>query len=257
MATPSVGLSLPTPKGGGFSAHTRLGDMLRLGFVTVVDMPTLISVNVGQAQAIVDGGKSGSTGIFKNPTTAPVAVTTLGLDGDHIADTKHHGGVDQAVYVYSREDYDWWMTELQTDFIPGTFGDNLTIANFPTQGLFIGDRLIFKQVVLEITAPRIPCSTLAARMNDSGFVKRFHAAKRPGVYCRVIQIGHIQVGEDIIYQQHQGERVSVLEIMMDFLEQTDDIATLERYLAAPVAIRERDWLQQRLGRAQNTTQGKA
>jgi hypothetical protein len=27
LATPSVGLSLPTPKGGGFSAHTQLGEI--------------------------------------------------------------------------------------------------------------------------------------------------------------------------------------------------------------------------------------
>jgi MOSC domain-containing protein YiiM len=47
-----------------------------------------------------------------------------------------------------------------------------------------------------LTAPRIPCGTLALRMGDPGFVKQFRAAERPGLYCRVVRAGDIQVGKD-------------------------------------------------------------
>ena len=99
---------------------------------------------------------------------------------------KHHGGPDQAVYVYLSEDYDWWSKTLGRPIAPGTFGDNITISGLTSADLAIGDRLIAGDVVIEVTTPRIPCNTLAARMGDPGFVKAYRDAGRPGAYCRVI-----------------------------------------------------------------------
>ena len=59
----------------------------------------LISVNVGQEQPVEDPRLSGTTGIYKRPVATSVAVTPLGLAGDAVVDTEHHGGVDQAIYV--------------------------------------------------------------------------------------------------------------------------------------------------------------
>ena len=71
----------------------------------------LISVNVGRPESIdVKGGK---TGIFKRPMSGPVHVGTYGLAGDAICDTKHHGGRDQAVYLYGVTDYAWWSAGSQ------------------------------------------------------------------------------------------------------------------------------------------------
>ena len=39
---------------------------------------------------------------------SPVRVHELGLPGDAIMATEHHGGADQAIYAYSTDDYDWW-----------------------------------------------------------------------------------------------------------------------------------------------------
>jgi len=86
----------------------------------------ILSVNIGQRTPIANAKASGITGIYKNPANRPVMVTSLGLAGDFIADTKHHGGVDQAVYVYGTDDYDWWAAELGRPLAPGTFGENLT-----------------------------------------------------------------------------------------------------------------------------------
>jgi MOSC domain-containing protein YiiM len=68
----------------------------------------LLSVNVGREQPINNGKATGTSGIFKIPTSAPVRVTRDGLDGDVIVDKENHGGYDQAVYVYGTDDYDWW-----------------------------------------------------------------------------------------------------------------------------------------------------
>jgi MOSC domain-containing protein YiiM len=47
-----------------------------------------------------------------------------GLVGDQIFDIEHHGGDDQAVYAYAREDYDWWQARLSRRLANGLSGEN-------------------------------------------------------------------------------------------------------------------------------------
>lgn len=206
----------------------------------------LVSVNIGREQALAHAKASGKTGIFKRPVRTSVAVTATGLQGDTISDIENHGGVDQAVYVYGVPDYQWWSQELGYDLAPGSFGENLTVTHLVSAGLSVGDRLHFGQVVLEVTAPRIPCVTLARRMDDSAFLKRFRAAERPGVYCRVVCGGTIQVGDTVRYEPYVGETVTVRTLFRDFFAPTQDALELRRQLAAPLAIRARAMKEQQL-----------
>ena len=45
-------------------------------------------------------------------STARCGSHELGLEGDQVADTKHHGGSDQAVYAFAQEDLDLWAERL-------------------------------------------------------------------------------------------------------------------------------------------------
>lgn len=206
----------------------------------------LTSVNVGKARPF-QAKAVGQTGIFKQPVVEPVSIGALGLATDAICDTENHGGPDQAVYVFGVPDYVWWSRELGTELAPGTFGENLTVTDLESATLSIGDRLrVGPQVVLEITAPRIPCVTLARRMDDPRFLVRFRAAARPGVYCRVIQTGDVQVGQTVTLEPYAGETLTAIEMFEDFFEKRHDEATLRRHLAAPIAIRDRVYTEQLL-----------
>ncbi|MCB9138395.1 MAG: MOSC domain-containing protein [Caldilineaceae bacterium] len=201
----------------------------------------LLSVNVGRPESIdVKGGK---TGIFKRPMSGPVHVGTYGLAGDAICDTKHHGGRDQAVYLYGVTDYAWWSAELGTELEPGTFGENLTVTGLESADCLIGDRFHMGSgedaVILEVTAPRIPCVTLATRMGDPNFVKRFRFAERPGLYCRVIRPGAVQAGDTVELVRYKGETISAREMFRLFYAPQPDEQTLRRHLAAPIAERGR------------------
>jgi MOSC domain-containing protein YiiM len=200
---------------------------------------TLISVNIGKARTIANAKSVGQTGIYKLPIHTPVEISQLGLMGDAICDAESHGGPDQAVYIFGAADYAWWSQALGRDLPPGTFGENLTITYLESAGLSIGDRLHLAQVTLEITAPRIPCVTLAARMGDPAFIKRFRTAERPGVYCRVIQEGAVCVGDAVSYEPYAGPTVTAIEMFRDFYTPDLNETTLRRYLAAPIAIRAR------------------
>ena len=196
----------------------------------------LDSVNVGQSETLRRGDKSTVTGIVKRPVGGLVTVDETGLTGDAIVDTSHHGGADQAVYLYRTEDYAWWAEETGQTFNPGRFGDNLTISGLPPE-LRIGDRLLIREVVLEITAPRIPCNTLALHMGDPGFGLQFRHAERPGVYCRVLSGGKVQAGDSVTFIADEAENAAVLELFRFYYDLRPRVETLERLLAAPLAAR--------------------
>ncbi len=207
----------------------------------------VITVNIGKARVHQTAKKTETTGIYKQPVSGPVQVTKLDLAGDVVIDKKNHGGPDQAVYIYGQPDTDWWSQEMGRTLEPGSFGENLTIAGLESGVFSIGDRLhIGSVVVLEVTCPRIPCATLAARMGDPFFVKRFRAAERPGLYCRVLQEGSVQAGDPVTYEAAQVETVTLLEMYRDFFQKDSSEASIRRFLAAPIDIRSRQYLEGRL-----------
>jgi MOSC domain-containing protein YiiM len=207
----------------------------------------ITSVNLGQPRRLTGPSFHGETGIFKSPVTEPVMVGELGLAGDVVLNATHHGGPDQAVYVYRQEDYDWWSKELGSTVDPGTFGDNLTVQGLPEPGLIIGSRIVFDSVVLEATAPRIPCNTLAERMSDPGFARRFMQAERPGTYCRVMQTGLVRVGDAFAPEGGDPGGVSTLDIFRAASRRLS-AEELIRFLGAPIDIRTRRNYEARLAK---------
>lgn len=215
----------------------------------------LSSVNIGKKRTQVKGIELETTGIYKLPALGSVGITALGMEQDFICDQKNHGGPDQAVYVYGSTDYDWWARELGHELAPGTFGENLTISDLESARLNIGDRLRVGAVTLEVTAPRIPCSTLAARMGDPKFAKKYRHAERPGLYCRVIQGGSVQAGDAVELLPYAGETVSALEMFLEYYTREKDEATLRRILRAPISVRARTSLESDLQKSPRRSRG--
>jgi MOSC domain-containing protein YiiM len=207
----------------------------------------LISVNIGQERSLQMGSKVETTGIYKIPVNESVEIGSLGIQSDFIASKKHHGGPDQAVYVYGAADYEWWSQELEHEISPGAFGENLTISGLQSAQFNIGDRLHVGTTVLEVTAPRIPCGTFAARMGDPQFVKRFRGAERPGLYCRVIKEGVLRAGDDVRVERRQtGEFISIRETFRYYYSNEKNPELIRKYLNAPIAIRWREKLKAEL-----------
>ncbi|MDJ0918331.1 MAG: MOSC domain-containing protein [Woeseiaceae bacterium] len=197
----------------------------------------LTSINTGPIRAMQVGKQMVDSAIDKRPAAGAVSVTRDGLDGDEQADPRFHGGPDQAVYLYSVEDYAWWSEQLGRALSPGLFGENLTIEGLPGD-LFIGDRLLIGRVVLEVTGPRQPCSKFAAVMEDEGFGQTFIAAERPGAYCRVLNEGHVEVGDTVSLVT--GSDVAVLDVFRLSYDGNPASDDLERVLSVPLAERLRE-----------------
>ena len=140
--------------------------------------------------------------------------TTLGLEGDQVSDVQHHGGVDQAVYAFAREDLDAWTETLGREIRDGQFGENLTTSGYDVNEAEVGERWQVGTTVLEVASVRIPCNDFKGWMGESGFdntawVKRFAAVGRPGPYLRVVQEGMLDAGDPVEVVHRPGHGVTV------------------------------------------------
>ncbi|WP_145766211.1 MOSC domain-containing protein [Streptomyces brevispora] len=197
----------------------------------------LLSVNIGCPRPNPWKGLS-STGIDKRPVDGPVAVTApgpkgtgaVGLAGDRVYDVKHHGGADQAVYAYAREDLDDWGAELGRPLANGAFGENLTTLGLDVNAALIGERWrIGPDVLLEVSCARIPCGTFQGWLGRDGWIKRFTRAALPGAYLRVIEPGDIRAGDPVEIMHRPDHDVTVALV---FRAMTVEGDLLPRLLAA-------------------------
>ncbi len=177
----------------------------------------LLSVNVGHPR-LNPWKEMKLTGIDKRPVDGPVMVTParakglgmVGLAGDRVYDVRNHGGPDQAVYAYAREDLDFWEAELDQPLGNGVFGENLTTEGVDVNSALIGERWrIGPDVILEVSCPRIPCGTFQGWLAQAGWIKRFTQAARSGTYLRVIEPGEIRAGDQVEVVHRPGHDVSV------------------------------------------------
>lgn len=212
---------------------------------TVVRMK-LLSVNVGKPQPN-PWKKLSATGIDKRPVDGPVAVSApgpkgtgaVGLAGDRVYDVKHHGGVDQAVYAYAREDLDGWEAEFGRPLANGVFGENLTTRGLDVNGALIGERWrIGADVVLEVSCARIPCATFQGWLERDGWIKQFTRAAVPGAYLRVIEPGDIQAGDPVEVVHRPRHDVTVALSFRAMTLEPDLLPRLSAAEALPEEIRE-------------------
>ncbi|MGV2122180.1 MOSC domain-containing protein [Agrobacterium vitis] len=194
----------------------------------------ILAVCLGQPQTLP--GKSYSTGIFKSARSGPVMVDEQGLVGDAVLNRKYHGGPDQAIYLEGALTLQWWEAQLNRQITPGLFGENLVIDGLDNRDLAVGDRLSIGDVLLEVTAPRIPCATFSASMEDSGFAKRYTRAAQPGAYCRVLQGGVVEAGMIAEWAASEGDRLMLAQMIGKPFKSLDP-QKKARYLAAPIAAR--------------------
>ncbi|QNT93504.1 MOSC domain-containing protein [Streptomyces griseofuscus] len=199
----------------------------------------LLSVNVGQARPVpYTSHPGGLTGIDKRPVEGPVMVSApgpkgtagSGLAGDTVCDLKHHGGDDQAVYAFAREDLDDWERELGRTLANGCFGENITTGGLDVSGALIGERWrIGPAVELQVTSGRIPCRTFQGHLGEPGWVRRFTRKAATGAYLRVIEPGEIRAGDAVEILHRPGHGVTAA---MEFRATTTERELLPRLLAA-------------------------
>lgn len=197
----------------------------------------LRSVNVARAER--DPARPArTTGIHKRPVDGPVELREpgpregglgSGVVGDFVGDSRHHGGTDQAVYAFAREELDFWERELGRQLPDGAFGENLTLSGVDVDGALLGDVWRIGDVVLQVTGARIPCATFRTAMGVRGWLRRFTERGRSGAYLRVLEPGTVRAGMPVELVRRAGHGVGVVDA---FRAQTTDPQRLPELLRA-------------------------
>ncbi|MFE3376985.1 MOSC domain-containing protein [Streptomyces anulatus] len=204
----------------------------------------LLTVNIGQPRPSAQtDGPGGVTGIDKRPVEGPVEVLDpgpkgdggSGLAGDAVCDLRHHGGSDQAVYAFAREELDAWERELGgRKLANGMFGENFTTLGLDVSGARIGERWrVGTDLVLEVTSGRIPCRTFADHLGEKGWVRRFTQQGATGAYLRVIEPGAVSAGDPIEIVHRPDHEVTAA---LQFRAVTTERTLLPALLAAGDAL---------------------
>lgn len=178
--------------------------------------------------------RAGLTAIDKRPLPGPVRIEPLGVAGDRQIED-NHGGRDQALYAYAREEAARWARELGVDVAPGGFGENLAVTGMAVTDAVLGERWrIGDTVVAEVSCPRTPCVTFQSWMGQPQWIKRFAARGDVGTYLRVITPGTVAAGDPIEVLDRPAHGVTVREVfnaaeqdprrLQRLLDETEDLA---------------------------------
>ncbi len=197
-------------------------------------MTRLISVNVGLPRDVAWQGKTVHTAVWKTPVQGRRRVRRLNIDGDGQGDLAGHGGEHRAVLVYQLDSYRHWQSQLgRNDFTYGQFGENFTVDGLSDREVCIGDRYRVGGALLEVTQPRVTCYRVGIRMNEPQMAALLVAQGRPGFYCRVLEEGEVEAGDEIIQVAVAAERMSVFEINALLYLPGHSGSELERALRIP------------------------
>ncbi|UPT19673.1 MOSC domain-containing protein [Thermobifida alba] len=201
-----------------------------------MDTGTVLSVNVGLPVPAEWAGRLKRTAIDKRPVAGRVAVRSLGLAGDAQADTVHHGGRDQAVYAYAREELDLWQERLGRPLRDGMFGENLTTRGVEVSRALVGERWRVGTALLEVTLPRVPCGTFQNWLGERGWVRRFTEEGRTGAYLRVVEEGEVAAGDAVVVEHRPDHGIDLATAFRARRER--DVALLRRVAGLPGSAEE-------------------
>lgn len=208
-------------------------------------MAHVLTVNSAHVR---EGVTAPTTGIDKQPVDGPVDVRApgpmkgglgSGIVGDTIGNSKFHGGDDQAVYAYAREDLDDWQARLDRELTNGLFGENITTSGVDVTGAVIGERWRVGPggLLLEVTRPRTPCKTFEVRMGIDGWMKTFTGGGAPGAYLRVVEPGQIEAGDEVEVVHRPDHDVTISTVFRAMMVDPDLLPGILVADALPEALK--------------------
>ena len=193
----------------------------------------VISTNIGVATAVLKNGKEVKTGIYKTSVNKPIILTRIGVEGDAVMDSKHHGGLDKACYLYSADHYAFWKEKFPDLYWTwGMFGENLTVEGLNEATINIGDTYQIGSAVIQVSEPRRPCSVLGIRFGTQDMVKLFYHSPYPGIYVRILEEGKVQVGDEL-KRIASNERITIKEVFSLFATQKENVALAKKTITSP------------------------
>jgi MOSC domain-containing protein YiiM len=107
-----------------------------------------------------------------------------------------HGQTSRSIYVYPMIHYEYWTRQLDTELMPGAFGEHLTVSGTTELNVRIGDHWCWGDALFTVSgfgAPNRALDTLygtdgRGAMHELGFCGWYLKTEKPGI---VPTSGHI------------------------------------------------------------------
>ncbi len=167
------------------------------------------SFNIGLPRKEAFKDREITTGICKEPVQGPLNLTKLGFNGDGVADHQHHGGLDKAVCVYSVDHYSYWEKILGIKLTHAAFGENLSVSKLREDDVCIGDIFQLGTSTVQVSQPRQPCKTLAARYGRSDLIKLVLDSGFTGFYFKVLKEGVVKIKDRLILKERDLHNITI------------------------------------------------
>lgn len=192
------------------------------------------SLQVGQPQTVTGEKGNWTSAIFRKPVFDPVFLAMRGLDGDQVADKKHHGSPEQAVSCHHLEHYAFWNAHYQLEntgrlLEPGMLGENWTLSGSTEADFCVGDLFRAGEAVVRVTYPRYPCWKQERRTGLPGFLEKVKEDRRTGFYFQVIEPGMVQAGNELILEERPNPGFSI-QLLNELIHKPVDLALAEKFL---------------------------
>lgn len=195
---------------------------------------TIVGIYSGGIRLEDFGWSAGETGYRRESRKGSVLITTTGIAGDELADSRKLGRENHALYLFNRAHYAVFEERLGQHLEESAFAENITYQGPDETELRIGDLLAIGEVVLKITTPRVPCYKLRHFLGaPQGFPAEFSATGKTGFYASVESTGNIRVGAEILRIKTDRRNATVAELNEALAGFEMDPALVTRVLESP------------------------
>ena len=194
----------------------------------------VISTNRSDKRTIKIGDEWVETGLYKMPVLEGIILGKEDVVNDVVVDRRYHGGEDMACYLFGKNNYQYF-TDLypNADWEIGMFGENITLEFLNESELNIGDIYQFGEAEIQISQPRLPCSKFGYRLGNPSSIKAFADADFPGAYVRVLKIGRVKVGDEMVLLKSQTQKLSLVELYRVLVNKSEHKAKFKEIISNP------------------------
>ncbi|MBC8101574.1 MAG: MOSC domain-containing protein [Cytophagales bacterium] len=184
------------------------------------------------------------SGFVKEPVTGRLWLSSTGLTGDGVADTKNHGGPEKAVLAYARSHYaDWSQQLVIASMPPASFGENFTVSGLTEETVCVGDTFAVgnggnegegEPPLIQVSQPRQPCWKQERRLGRPGLIALMVNTGRTGWYFRVLREGWAHAGAELFLRERPFPEWTIARANRLRYHDKDDHDAMNRLAACPL-----------------------
>lgn len=176
------------------------------------------SLYIGEPKPI--GPQNTPSGIFKKSITRCL-LTETGFEGDTQVDKRVHGGPEKALYHFPEDNYALLrqaLAHLESEFIPGSIGENLSSIGLNDQQVHIGDIVRIGEALVQVSQPRRPCWKVNHKYRNGHIASLLMSQGISGWYYRVLEEGVISAGDSFQLEERLEGSIAVADVWSIFSE---------------------------------------